>query len=73
MNLRVRTLDFNYAEDGTTITTVNARFEVNNVDGNFINGVISLTKAEYDAINSTSIADVAVVVKTKLKEQIANL
>ena len=73
MNLRVRTLDFNYGEDGVTVTDVSARFEVNSTDGNFINGVVKLTKEEYDAIDVTSIADVAVVVKAKLKEQIASL
>ena len=73
MNLRVRTLDFNYGEDGMTIVDVNARFDINGVDGNFINGVVKLTKEEYDAIDVTSISDVAVVVKAKLKEQIASL
>ena len=73
MNLRVRALDFNYEEDGVTIKDVNARFEITSQDGNFLNGAVQIGKEEYDTIGTTGISEVAILVKTKLKEQIANL
>ena len=73
MNLRVRALDFNYEEDGVTIKDVNARFEITSQDGNFLNGAVRISKEEYDNIGTTGISEVATLVKTKLKEQIASL
>lgn len=70
MNLRVRALDFNYTEDGA-VTDVNARFEVTDSTGNFINGTIKITNAEYEG--TANLNEVAVIVKSKLKEKINSL
>lgn len=70
MILRVRALDFNYAEDGT-VTDVNARFEVTDASGNFINGVIKVTNEEYEG--TANLSEVATIVKAKIKTKINSL
>lgn len=71
MNLRVRALDFNYEDDGVTVKDISARFEMSGENGAFFNGAIQITKEQYE--NSESFTDLAVVVKQKLKEEIASL
>ena len=73
MKLRVRALDFNYEEDGYTVKDVNVRFDLVSADGNFLNGAVRISQEEYDAIGTAGISEVATIVKTKLKEQIASL
>lgn len=71
MNLRVRALDFNYEDDGVTVKDISARFEMTGEEGTFFNGAIKITKEQYET--SESFTDLAVVVKQKLKEEIASL
>lgn len=71
MNIRVRALDFFYEDDGATIKEVSARFEMNGNEGEYFNGAVKISKAEYE--NAQSFVDLATIVKERLKEQIASI
>lgn len=72
MDLKVRNIDFNYDNDNL-VTSVNVRFDsyngANTNEAIVLSGHIRITKAEYDT-NATDLNALAVLAKTKIKEQI---
>jgi hypothetical protein len=68
MNLKVRSIDFNYGQDGLIIDA-NIRFDTVDGQGVSLNGFIKVSETEYND-NSGSLLSLAELAKEKLKVKI---